>query len=219
MSNDRRASPVPPASEARCPAGQRHLDRPRVVVLATGNPGKQGELRGLLEALGWSPRPASAWGLDEPEETACDYVGNARLKAAYASAALGLPALGDDTGLEIPSAPEILGVHTKRWIDAQGGRKLAFETLRQRFAIDRGDAPPVAARLVCALAWAEPDGDLLTGLGIVEGHLRWPPSELPGPAAIIAADEGLSTDGVLLHRRRAFASLLSARSARGTRDG
>ena len=84
-----------------------------LVVLATGNPGKVAELTALFEGrLDLMPRP-----VDVPDvaETAVTLEGNARLKAEALSRATGLPALADDTGLEVVALDGGPGVRSARF--------------------------------------------------------------------------------------------------------
>lgn len=188
----------------------------QTIVLATHNDGKRQELERLLR--GWACRtiPCARLRVVEPEETAADYAGNALLKARHVARATGLVALGDDTGLEIEAAPDVLGVHTARWIRDHGGRAAAFEALRERLGLDAGRPRAFAARLHCALALVHPDAEPWIGEASVSGWLRWPPTHLPGPAAIFEPASGpLEAQGVLLHRRQAFAALSDALSTRG----
>jgi XTP/dITP diphosphohydrolase len=88
----------------------------RRLVLGTGNPGKVEELRSLLADLPIELIPGSA--LEAPPDVTEDadtLAGNARKKAAAYRAAAGLPALADDTGLEVAALDGRPGVHTARF--------------------------------------------------------------------------------------------------------
>ena len=76
----------------------RKLARGQKLVLASHNPGKLREIEALLQPLGIEVVSAGALGLPEPEETAPDFAGNARIKALASSTASSLPALSDDSG-------------------------------------------------------------------------------------------------------------------------
>jgi len=190
---------------------------PRRLVLATHNEGKRRELEQLLRGSPYAPIPCARFGVTEPDETAADYVGNAILKARHVALATGMPALGDDSGLDIEAAPDVLGVHTARWIRDHGGRAAAFDTLRARLGLDLDRPRAFVAHLRCALALVHPDDpEPRVGEGSVAGWLRWPPTQLPGPAAVFECDGApLETNGVLLPRRLAFAALSDVLSARG----
>jgi XTP/dITP diphosphohydrolase len=116
------------------------------LVVATGNPGKLRDLGGLLAPAGVE---LIAHGTDVPEDAAT-YEGNAAIKAEFAAAATGLPALGDDSGLEVAALDGFPGVHSSRIAPTQQGReRLLFERLA-------GKPRPWRARFVCVLALAVP---------------------------------------------------------------
>ena len=71
------------------------------IVLASGNPGKIKELQELLGGLGFSITPQGDLNIPDIEETGLTFVENAILKARNASALSGLPAIADDSGLEV----------------------------------------------------------------------------------------------------------------------
>jgi XTP/dITP diphosphohydrolase len=71
------------------------------LLVATHNQGKLEEIAHLLEPFGISVSSAKDHGLPEPEETGTTFVENARIKAHAAAKATGLPALSDDSGIEI----------------------------------------------------------------------------------------------------------------------
>ena len=84
------------------------------VVLASANPDKAKEIVEIVGPLGVevTPRPPS---VPEVDETADSLEGNARLKAMAIATAAGLPALADDTGLEVDFLGRAPGVHTARY--------------------------------------------------------------------------------------------------------
>lgn len=84
------------------------------VVLATGNEGKRRELEALL-GKNWELLSQVALGVDAVEETGTTFLENALLKARHASAATGLPAIADDSGLEVTALGGAPGVHSARY--------------------------------------------------------------------------------------------------------
>ncbi|HUP92555.1 MAG TPA: RdgB/HAM1 family non-canonical purine NTP pyrophosphatase [Solimonas sp.] len=93
----------------------------RQVVLASRNPGKLAELQALFAPLGLELRLVSEF-VDEPaEESAPTFVENALLKARHAARASGLPAIADDSGLEVDALHGRPGVHSARYAGVQGG--------------------------------------------------------------------------------------------------
>ncbi len=85
------------------------------LVLASGNRGKLAELRGLLGDLPLNLQALGDFTAKAAEETAPSFVENAILKARHAAAACGLPALADDSGLEVDALAGAPGVHSARY--------------------------------------------------------------------------------------------------------
>lgn len=99
------------------------------VVLATGNAGKVREMQTLLEQAGISVRAQSDFAVSEAEETGLTFVENAILKARNASRQTGLPAIADDSGLEVDALGGEPGIYSARFAgagasDADNIRKL-----------------------------------------------------------------------------------------------
>jgi XTP/dITP diphosphohydrolase len=140
-------------------------------VLASHNAGKVTEFMALFEPFDVSLVSAGALGLPEPEETAADFIGNARLKARAATAASGLPALADDSGFCVAALGGAPGVLSARW----AGPEKNFLAAMQRVQRECGANPDRRAWFVCALCLAWPDGETASFLGRVEGRLVWPP--------------------------------------------
>jgi XTP/dITP diphosphohydrolase len=136
-------------------------------VLATRNPGKVAELRRIL-----APYGVELLGLDEVAayepgpETGATFADNALAKAREATAATGLPAVADDSGLAVDALNGMPGVLSARWAGRHGDDRANLELLLGQVA----DVPEErrGAAFVCAAAWALPDGRE----GVVEGVLR-----------------------------------------------
>ena len=184
------------------------------LVLASHNAGKLRELAALLAPRGVGVVSAAALGLPEPEETAPDFTGNARLKAAAASAATGLPALADDSGFCAAALGGAPGVLSARFA---GPERDFADAMRRVHAASAGSD---RAWFVCALCLAWPDGEAATFLGRVEGRMVWPPrGELgfgydpffvPAGAALTFGEMTAEAKHALSHRARAFEALLAA---------
>jgi XTP/dITP diphosphohydrolase len=89
----------------------------RRIVLATGNAGKLREFAQLLAPAGFTFEPQSAFGIEPPEETGDTFLANALLKARYAAQLSGLPAMADDSGLEVDALGGAPGVRSARYAD------------------------------------------------------------------------------------------------------
>ena len=87
----------------------------RRVVLATGNAGKQRELAALLAPHGLILILQSQLGVTPIDETGATFEANALLKARHAARISGLPALADDSGLEVDALGGRPGVHSARY--------------------------------------------------------------------------------------------------------
>ncbi|MEQ5803860.1 RdgB/HAM1 family non-canonical purine NTP pyrophosphatase [Halomonas sp. H10-9-1] len=85
------------------------------LVLASGNPGKLREFAQLLAPLGMQVRPQSDFAVPEVDETGLTFVENALLKAREASRVSGLPALADDSGLEVDALHGAPGIYSARY--------------------------------------------------------------------------------------------------------
>ena len=144
-------------------------EAPKVtVVVASANPDKAKEIVDIVGPFGIEvlPRPASA---PDVEETAHTLEGNARLKATAIATATGLPALADDTGLEVDFLGRAPGVHTARYagVDATYADNVAL-LLESLGAVpaERRTARFITVAMVC---W--PDGREVQAEGIVRGHI------------------------------------------------
>lgn len=88
---------------------------PRRVVLATGNPGKLREMRAILEGHGLEVVAQSEFGVRPPVEDGDSFVANALIKARHAARIAGLPAIADDSGLEVDALGGRPGIHSARY--------------------------------------------------------------------------------------------------------
>ncbi len=158
----------------------RRLAEPRLVI-ATGNAGKLEEMRELLGPRGIAISSHRDHGLADPEETESTFLGNARLKAHAAAAALGGPALADDSGIEVEALGGAPGVHTADWAETPAGRDFRVAMERTHAAlIDAGAPEPWRARFVSVLVLAWPDGHEESFRGEVNGRVIWPPRGVQG---------------------------------------
>ena len=146
------------------------------LVVATHNPGKLEEIRALMAPFGIKTTSAGELSLPEPEETGTTFAANAALKARAAANAAGLPALADDSGIEIAALDGAPGVYSAGW----GGPNKDFAGAMQRVRdeIMARDLWPVegpVANFNSTLAFARPNGEVRFFEGKVFGRLVWPP--------------------------------------------
>jgi XTP/dITP diphosphohydrolase len=125
------------------------------LVLATRNPGKVAELRALLAELPVEIVSAAETGAPEVDEDAPTLEGNARKKALALHAHTGLPALADDTGLEVAALGGRPGVHSARYAGPAGDDAAN----RQRLLADLTGAAR-SARFRTVLAFADEAGEV-----------------------------------------------------------
>jgi XTP/dITP diphosphohydrolase len=137
------------------------------IVLATRNPGKVAELRALLADLPVDlVSAAEVEGAPDVEEDAPTLEGNARKKAEALHRHAGLPALADDTGLEVDVLGGAPGVHSARF----AGPDADAERNRARLLRDLEGAANRQARFRTVLAFAD-GGDVQFFEGICEGQI------------------------------------------------
>jgi XTP/dITP diphosphohydrolase len=145
------------------------------LLVATHNKGKLAEIAALLAPFGIECVGAAEMNLPEPAETETSFVGNARIKAHAAAKATGLPALSDDSGIEVDCLGGAPGVYTADWAETPTGRDFTMAMIKTWEACDKIAAPePRSARFRSTLVLAWPDGHDEVFEGKVEGHLVWP---------------------------------------------
>ena len=152
----------------------RRLDGGRLLV-ATHNAGKLDEIAALLAPFEIAVTSAGELGLAEPAETESTFVGNARIKAHFAANASGLPALADDSGVEIDALGGAPGVYTADWAETPAGRDFAMAMTATWAKLEALAAPePRRARFCCTLVLAWPDGHDEVFAGHMPGRIVWP---------------------------------------------
>ncbi len=143
------------------------------LLIATHNAGKLREYERLLAGLRFRLRSPAGRGLSvTAAENGATFEENARHKAALYAAAAGLPALADDSGLEVDALDGAPGVLSARYVpgsDADRVRAL-LEALRDVPWERRG------ARFRCVIAVARPGGVMGTAEGICEGTIALEPA-------------------------------------------
>lgn len=194
----------------------RRLSPGSKLVLASHNPGKLREIAPMLAPFGVEVISAGALGLPEPDETAPDFTGNARLKALAAAIASGLPALSDDSGFSVAALGGAPGVVSARWAGPEKDFGMAMARVHQ----EAGDAADQGAFFTCALCLAWPDGHAEVFEGRVDGFTVWPPRGslgfgydpmfLPAGGSLTYGEMDPAEKHATSHRARAFALLKAA---------
>jgi XTP/dITP diphosphohydrolase len=193
----------------------RRLHRGTRLVVASHNPGKVREILDLVAPHGLSVASATELQLPEPEETGATFAENAQIKAEAAAQGAGLPALSDDSGLEVEALGGAPGIYSARW----AGPAKDFSVAMQRVADEvkqRGGwkVPGPRANFTAALCLAWPDGEVALFEGKVYGHLVWPPRGtrgfgydpmfVPDGHALTFGEMEPDAKHAISHRARAF---------------
>lgn len=189
------------------------------LLVATHNAGKLEEMRALLAPFGVQVVGAAEMGLAEPDETESTFVGNARIKAHAAVTATGLPALADDSGIEIDALGGAPGVYTADWAETPSGRDFVMAMERTHRELEAINAPqPRHARFCCTLVLAWPDGHDEVFAGVMPGRVVWPmrgdnghgydPIFIPAGHDVTFAEMETAQKNRISHRADAVAKLV-----------
>ncbi len=146
------------------------------LLVATHNAGKLQEITDLIQDYGITVIGATKMNLQEPVEDGATFVENARIKAHAAAKATGLPALADDSGIEIDALGGSPGIYTADWAETgTGGRDFVMAMTRTHGALEaKSAAYPRQARFCCTFVLAWPDGHDEVFEGRMEGQIVWP---------------------------------------------
>ena len=190
------------------------------LVLASGNQKKLVELQACLKPLGIEVKPQSEFGVTDADETGLTFVENAILKARHAAQATGLPALADDSGLEVDALQGAPGIYSARYAqltdegsgDAANNEKLlrALQGTEHRCArfqcvlalMVHGDDP---TPLICQGAW---EGTILAEL-TGSGGFGYDPLFYLAEHDKTAAQLAPEVKNQVSHRGQAMAKLLA----------
>ena len=127
------------------------LIKPQRIVLASSNAGKIRELTALLAPLQLHIVPQRELGVDDAEETGRSFVENAILKARHAATLTGLPALADDSGLEVDALHGAPGIYSARFAGLPSRDEANNTKLLQALAAVPDESR--GARFCCLLAF------------------------------------------------------------------
>jgi XTP/dITP diphosphohydrolase len=143
----------------------------RRVVLASGNAGKLREFSELLLPRGFTLLRQSEFGIAPPPETGTTFLDNALIKARNAARLSGLPAIADDSGLEVDALGGAPGVFSARYAGEHASDE---ENLAKLLEALEGHAPEQrAARYRCVIVFVRTadDPQPLVGNGAWEGRI------------------------------------------------
>ncbi|MGC1346515.1 MAG: RdgB/HAM1 family non-canonical purine NTP pyrophosphatase [Methyloceanibacter sp.] len=194
------------------------LKRGDRIVIATNNAGKARELAELFAIVGVETVSAAELGIDEPEETGKSFAENATLKAEAAAKSSGLPAVADDSGLEVSALSGAPGIHSARWGGPHKDFALAMERVNRE--LKASGSNDRTAKFVCVLAYARPNAETIATRGAIVGTLTWPPRGTRGfgydPIFVPQGYDQTfgemepSLKDSISHRARAFEKLMQA---------
>lgn len=185
-----------------------------ILVIATKNNGKSTEIKEFLRDFPVEIKDLNDFGpIPDVVEDGTTFEENAYKKAAFTAKVLGLPALADDSGLEVDALGGAPGVHSARYAgpnatDAENNAKLIRELL---------DAGSRKARFCCVISLAVPSGLALTYEGFCEGLILDSPRGKMGfgydplfyhpPENKTFAEMSLEEKSRVSHRGRALSEL------------
>lgn len=142
------------------------------IVLASTNQGKVREVAMMVQDMGIEIVPLSETAFQgEIEETGTTFEENAVIKAMQVAKTLGIPALADDSGLEIDYLNKEPGIYSARYM----GHDTPYAIKNQKILDKLKDVPEEkrTARFVCAMALVLPDGTTRTTQATMEGRIGY----------------------------------------------
>lgn len=194
------------------------MDVPKRIVIASGNPGKLRELAALLSEWPVELANQSDFGVAAAAESGGTFVENAIIKARQAARATGLPAIADDSGIEVDVLGGAPGIRSARFAGPDASDEENLQLLLQRVRATGAIRP--AARFQCAMVFMAHAGDVspVIAEGTWEGWLVQAPSGRNGfgydPVFFVpthgctSAELDPAVKNRISHRARAMTALL-----------
>jgi len=197
----------------------------RQLVLASSNPGKLGEMQALLRGLPFEIMPQSRFNIPDAVETGLSFIENAILKARHAADYANLPAIADDSGLEVDALMGAPGIYSARY----AGRGASDAENLQKLLTDLADVPEEkrGARFRCIIAFMRHalDPAPVVCEGVWEGRILFAPRGKNGfgydPIFLVpthhrsSAELEPDTKNTLSHRGQALKKLVAILSGAG----
>lgn len=142
------------------------------IILASSNKGKVREVEMMMADMGIRVIPLSETEFtEEIEENGTTFEENAVIKAKAVAERLQVPALADDSGLEIDCLDKAPGIYSARYL----GHDTPY-SVKNRMILDKlkdVEEEDRTARFVCAMALALPDGEVVTTRATMEGRIGY----------------------------------------------
>jgi XTP/dITP diphosphohydrolase len=197
------------------------------LLIATNNPGKLLEVIGLLGGLPLEVMRPIDLGLDiAVDEYGSTYAENATLKARAFAAAAGIPALADDSGIELVAFGDWPGVHSVRFAGPTATDAERRELILDRLAARQPEQR--RARFVCAMALADEHAVIARSRGVLNGTIArsvrgttgfgYDPIFIPNGYYATLAELPAPAKDRISHRARALANLRQAIERRATQS-
>lgn len=195
------------------------------LVLASANPGKLRELAALVAPAGFELVSQAALGIAAVPETGTSFLENALLKARHAARGAGLPALADDSGLEVDALGGSPGVRSARF--AGEGASDAANLALLLAGLEGVAEARRGARYQCVVVWVRTadDPEPLIGSGTWQGRIAlaprgsggfgYDPAFIPAGERRTAAELAPEEKNRVSHRAQAWAALVAALESRG----
>ena len=197
----------------------------RRVVLATGNPGNLRQFTELLGGTGVTLLRLSDFGIEPPEETGTTFLENALIKARNASRIAGLPAIADDSGIEVDALDGRPGLYSARYAGANASESENLEKMLLELASVPAARRGARYRSVIVFVTDASDPAPLVGEGTWEGSIAlaprgsegfgYDPIFLPRGETRTAAEMPAEERNPLSHRGQAWSRFLELFGTRG----
>jgi XTP/dITP diphosphohydrolase len=196
----------------------------RRVVLASGNAGKLREFAELLAATGLVLARQSDFGIAPPPETGATFLDNALIKARNAARITGLPAIADDSGIEVDALGGAPGVYSARYAGEDASDEENLSKLLG--ALDGQPDAMRTARYRCVIVFVNSAEDPapLVGAGVWEGRIidarrgsngfGYDPSFVPAGDTRTVAEMPQDEKNLQSHRGQAMRAFLAQFGAR-----
>jgi XTP/dITP diphosphohydrolase len=197
----------------------------RRVVLATGNPGKLRQFSELTGELGFTLVRQSDFGIEPPAETGTTFLENALIKARNAARITGLPAIADDSGIEVDALDGRPGLYSARYAGADASDLANLEKMLSELANIPPERRGARYRSVIVYIAHAADPAPLIGEGTWEGSIAeaprgndgfgYDPIFLPRGDSRTAAEMPAAERNARSHRGQAWRQFLARFGSRG----
>lgn len=140
----------------------------KTIVLATGNPNKLKEMQNILSTHNFFVQSQKDFFSEEVEENGLSFIENALIKARFASLKTGLPAIADDSGLEVNSLNKQPGIFSARYSEGYQGKPATDQLNNQKLLaeLDRIKTTDRTACYYCAMVYVEHAQDPTPKIGL-----------------------------------------------------